>query len=225
MPTTCWPSIRGRAMRITRLNACGVPVVGLKSVIVSGGFVSVSMSPQYEDGEQTRKKNAAGELCVVDPGVPALAQIDTEIAFCDVNPDIWNVVTGQPLVLDGDSTAVGIRVGESVQSAWALEVWTDISGVACGATPMYGYFLLPFLFNGRLGDFTIEEAAMDLTLSSSTKRGSGWGVGPYDVVLDALDAPGPLLTAIGPKDHMHLQATTVAPPTIPADCGATELAA
>lgn len=212
-------------MRITRNNACGVPVIGPKSVVVSSGFVSVQMSPQYEDGEATRKKSASGELCVVDPGIPALAQIDAEINFCGVNPDIWNIVTGQPLVLDGDSNAVGIRIGESVQSAWGLEVWTDISGVACGATPLYGYFLLPFLFNGRLGDFTIEEAAMDLTLSSSTKRGSGWGVGPYDVVLDETDAAGPLLTAIGAKDHMHMQATAVAPPTVPADCSAVALAA
>lgn len=231
MPTTCWSSIRGRVMRFTRLNTCGAPVAGAKNTLVTGGFVSVSMSPQYEDGESTRKKNAAGELCLVDNGKAALAQIDTEINFCDINPDAWNIVTGQPLVLDLDGNAVGLRIGETVSSNWALEVWTDVPGVECdeeGLTP-YGYFLLPFLFDGKIGDFTIEETAMDLSLTSSTKRGSGWGLGPYNVDLNEPELPatepipGKLLTPIGPKDHFDMHVTYVAPPAIPADCSATAL--
>jgi hypothetical protein len=65
---------------------------------------------------------------------------------------------------------------------------------------------------------------MDLTLPSSTKRGSGWGVGPYDIVMDELAAPVPLTTAIGPRDHMHFQMTSVPQPTVPTDCGAVALA-
>lgn len=229
MPTTCWSPIRGRAMRVTKLNACGQWTAGPKMTVVSGGFVSVQLSMQYEDGEQTRKKNANGDICLSDPGKPALAQIDAEISFCGVDPDMYNIITGNPLVIDRNGDAVGIRVGEKVESYWALEVWTDVSGGDCGedgAVP-YGYLLLPLLFGGRIGDMTVEETAMDLTLSSSTKRGSLWGAGPYAVELhDAAvpedpAEPGGLLEEIGPKDHMHLGLTLVPPPT--EACGATAL--
>lgn len=229
MPTTCWSPIRGRAMRVTKLNACGEWSAGPKMMAVSEGFVSVQLSFQYEDGEQTRKKSANGELCVVDPGKPALAQIDAEINFCGVDPDLWNIISGNPLVVDRNGDATGLRIGERVDSNWALEVWTDVSGAACGEDDEvpYGYLLLPFLFGGKIGDLTVEEAAMDLTLSSSTKRNSLWGVGPYGVTYHdgtlPADPPvvGALLEAIGPKDHMHMDVVLVPPPT--GACGAAAL--
>lgn len=232
MPTTCWAPIRGKAMRVTRLNACGAWEAGPLMKIESDGYVSVNLSPQYEDGTQTRRKNANGNLCHVDNGRAALAQIDAEISFCDVDPDMWNIISGNPLVSDRAGTATGLRIGEKVDSNWALEVWTDVMGAACtdGDVP-YGYLLLPWLSGGRIGDMSVQEEAMDLTLSSSTKRGSLWGVGPYNVTLaDAAvpeDPPVPskLLTPIGPTDHMHMDVVYVPPPTITQACGATALAA
>lgn len=230
MPTTCWAPIRGKNMRITRLNACGAWEAGPMMKIESDGYVSVNMSPQYEDGEQTRRKNANGRLCRVDNGEPALAQIDVEISFCGIDPDAWNIVTGNPLVVDRAGDASGLRIGERVSSNWALEVWTDIMGGACdGDLVPYGYFLLPWLSGGRIGDMSVAEAAMDLTLSSSTKRGSQWGLGPYNVTMHdgATESdppvPGKLLEAIGPTDHMHMEVVYLPPPTVTQECGAQVL--
>lgn len=228
MPTECWSPIRGAAMRVTRLNSCGLWVAGPMMTCSSDGYVSVTLSFQYEDGETTRKKNASGRLCVNDRGEAALAQIDAEINFCGVDPDMWSIITGNTVVLDREGVGVGMRIGERVKSNWALEVWTDLVGAACdGDSVPYGYLLLPWLDGGRIGDMAVEEAAMDLTLSSSTKAGSQWGVGPYAVDLhDGATAqdppvPGPLLTPIGPRDHMDIHKTYVPPPA-PA-CGATTL--
>lgn len=228
MPTECWAPIRGRAMRLTRLNACGAWTAGPLMTLATGGFVSVGLSFQYEDGEQTRKKNANGDICQSDPGKPALAQIDAEINFCGIDPDAYNIITGNPLVVDREGKATGLRIGEKVNSNWALEVWTDVSGATCeGADVPYGYLLLPWFFGGRIGDMTVEEAAMDLTVSSSTKRGSQWGVGPYAVTLkdgaapEDPGVPSPLLTPILATDHMHMDIVLVPPPV--AACGATTL--
>jgi hypothetical protein len=56
--------------------------------------------------------------------------------------------------------------------------------------------------------------------SARTEHASGWGVGPYNVVnkLSAPTGPSPLLDAITSEDHMHLQLTTLAPPS--PSCGA-----
>lgn len=230
MPTECWSPIRGRAMRVTKLNACGAAVPGPKITVVSEGFVSVQLTFNYEDGEVTRKKNANGDICVSDPGKPALSGIDAEIAFCGVDPEMYGIITGNPVVMNRDGDATGIRIGEKVDSNWALEVWTDLVGAACtGNTQPFGYLLLPWLFGGRIGDKTVEEAAMDLTVSSSTKRDSLWGVGPYNVTLHdgATESdppvPGPLLEAIGARDHFHMDKVLVPPPV--GACGAIALAA
>jgi len=48
-----------------------------------------------------------------------------------------------------------------------------------------------------------------------TKGGNTWGVGPYNVLMDATVPPGaaaPLPTALDPYDHLLLIDTAVAPP-------------
>lgn len=230
MPTNCWPSIRGLAMRVTKVDACGNPVAGPKSSLISDGFISISLSPQYEDGEETRTKNAAGLICINDKADDQLVRFEVEASLCGVNPDLFTLVTGQAVVLNAAGDAVGNRFsGTTISTGYALEVWTDIPSAACesGDQP-FGYFLLPFLKGGRIGDFTIEEAAANFTLTSSTRQGSGWGVGPYDVVMNegagaGPAVPGPLVEAIGSKDHFHMEQTTVAPPTVTADCAAKAL--
>jgi hypothetical protein len=50
---------------------------------------------------------------------------------------------------------------------------------------------------------------------SRTRENSGWGTGPYNVLdtgTPPTSTPAELLTPIGPKDHFHMQETTLAPP-------------
>lgn len=230
MPTTIWPTIRSHVVRATSLDSCGAPIIGPKSTCVSDGHISIKLSPQYEDGEETNQKNAAGKLKVVDKAPDQLKYINFELAFMQVNPDIFNQVTGQPIVLDHAGNAVGIRIGETVEANVAVETWTDVPGTACGADgKAYGYALLPWIKGGRLGDFSFENALATFTLSGRTSADSQWGIGPYNVVLNAGAAPedpavaGKLLTAIAADQHIHMEPTTVAPPAV--TVGAVELTA
>jgi len=209
--------IRGRRMRITRLDECGAPVVGPTSVRVSKGFVSVGLSPQYEDADAISVTNAAGEVEFNEQGDSTLTSMQAEIAFTRVDPDLISLITGNETVVDQAAVAVGFRMsgGVPILGGWALEVWSDLGGQACAGGRSYGYFLLPFLRGGKLGDFTVENGAASFSVTSSTREGSQWGVGPYDVVMGGTEqAPvaGPLLTEIAPQDHFHLQTTVVAPP-------------
>jgi hypothetical protein len=223
MPTTIWPTIRSHVVRTTSLDSCGSPIIGPKSTCVSDGHISIKLSPQYEDGEETNQKNAAGKLKVVDKAPDQLKYFNFEIAFMQVDPDIFNQVTGQPIVLDHAGTAVGIRIGETVDANVAVETWTDIPGTACGPDgKSYGYALLPWIKGGRLGDFSFENALATFTLTGRTSADSLWGTGPYDVVLHAPVAPattpaaGPLLTELGSDQHFHMEPTSVAPPAVTA---------
>lgn len=227
MATVCPSIVRGVVYRLTRLDDCGVPVVGAATTVV-GKFVSVAKSPQYEDSDPIRTLDASGDLCINEPGTTSLAQSDLTIILCVQDPDAINIMTGAPTVVDA-ATPTPNRVGYrqqcgKVTANFALEVWSEVGGQACvdGAKEYY-YALYPFVTNAKFGDDTIENAANMLTITASAFCNSGWGVGPYDVVPGVADAPGPLLTPMGPADLDNFQVTTIAPPA-PA-CGATALAA
>lgn len=208
-----WAPVRGKRIRLTRLTTTAAPDAGAAASGVSKGFITVKVTPQYDDGEAVRQKTADGDLCINEPGQVVLQNIAVEVQFCGVDPDLASLITGQPVVLDGTGAAVGLRLagGVPITGGFALETW---SGVA-GNQAAWGYFLLPYLYGGKLSEFTIENGAANFTVTTESREGSAWGTGPYNVVDTAAIAPavpGKLLTAIGAKDHVHLQYTTIAPP-------------
>lgn len=211
--------VRGRAMRVTRLDGCGRVALGADSQITSDGFISVGLTANNEEGETISVTNAAGKVCILDEPNPQFTGYSLEVQFCGVDPELFSLMTGQPLVLSADGTeAVGFRVNSQVDvgdSGFALELWSSVPVAACDASggSSYGYFLVPFSKGGTLGDLTVENGAINFTLSgASSKDGSEWGVGPYDVVRDATGAAGPLNEPIDDGDHLHVELTTVPPP-------------
>jgi hypothetical protein len=208
-------------MRVTRLDGCGRPQFGACSQVVSEGFISVGLSAVVNEGEAITVTNAAGKTCISDQACAEFGGYTVEMTFCDVDPDLFALLSGQEKVLDSKGDAVGFRMSQDVSgcdSGFALEVWAGVPGQACSDDPnaqgAYGYILLPFVQGGVLGDFTIENAAINFSVTgAATKPGSSWNVGPYDVVLSGVaNTPGPLATPIKRGDHLHVQYTEVAPP-------------
>lgn len=227
--TICSTMARGARMRLTRLDSCGAPVEGACSTVVTSGFVSVGVTPVYRDPDEIEIVNANAELCITDRTCPQFKWDELEMIFCNVDPDIWNIITGDALVLNDAVApeAVGFRQsGQDLCTAnFALEIWSNITGQVCTdpTEKAYGYWLFPFVGQGTVGDFSFENDGLQLTLNAITFAGSPWGVGPYptvrrDATTGTLEA---LLTAIGPSDHMHFEQTTAPPPA--AECGCTAL--
>lgn len=221
VPSSPFNIVRGRVMRVTLLDDCcsvyedSPPAC---EVVVSDGIISAAMTAEIEAGESIRDRNWAGALCAVDRTPDSFLFWNLEITFCNVNPALISLMTGSPLELDG-STAVGFRTveGQSTQNV-AIEFWTGTTPVACapGEDPTLGYHLFPCVSGGRVGDYTVENGRADFIVSGAfTKSGSGWGVGPYDVI----DNPAaPLDVAIQDDEHSLLRTTTVAAPTADPDC-------
>jgi len=226
MPTQCWNSVRGRRLRATRVDACGAPVTGTCSQVVTDGFVTISFSPEIAEGEDIEVRKADGTLCISDQGCPELKWINVEAEFCQVDPDLFSLFTGYPTVMDWEANAVGVRITSEIEcdAGAAMELWTDVPGQVCGSTAAkpWGYFLLPWIKHAIISDFEITNDATTFTLTGRTQAGSLWGVGPYDVdPTDATNTPGKLRTAIGPSEHLDLHLTTVPPPA--AQCGCQAL--
>jgi len=228
MTSQCFSLVRGRVMRVTKLDGCGQVLLGASSQAVSDGFISVALTANNEEGETISVTNAAGKICVMDEPAPEFTGYTIEVQFCGVDPELFSLMTGQDVVMDAaGEDAVGLRINSGVNvndSGFALELWSNVPVAACDESggASYGYFLIPFVKGGTLGDLTVENGAVNFTLTGArSKDGSGWNVGPYDVVRDDASAASPLLAPIDSKDHLHLQLTTVPPPE--SSCGAVEL--
>lgn len=223
-----FPLLRGRTMRATKLNGCGVPVVGPESVATTDGYVSVALTAEVNDAEEIVVTNANGQTCVRDPGCAEFKGYNVEITFCNVDPCLFSMLTGQDTVNAANGDAIGFRMNskkKACDSAFALEVWSGVPGVACqGQTAesgSFGYVVLPFVRAGVIGDFTIENAAVTFTMTGAvTLDGNSWLEGPYDVYSDGVLPDGPLPEPLDKDDHLAVLYTTVAPPEPTEGCTA-----
>lgn len=211
--------IRGKRMRATLVDANGRPVVGEDSVVTTKGYTTVSYTTNSEEGEAITVPNANGETCVSEPASPTFTGFGVEAEFCDVDFSLFEILTGQELVLDEDGQAIGITESTDVSIAdvnFALEIWTgaDTKGAnaSTGSQGQFGYILTPFLSGGLISDITIENGAVTFTITGmATKNGSAWGKGPHAVEL-VNGVPAPLRTALKANDHRRIMIVEVAPP-------------
>lgn len=221
--------VQGLMLRATLVDECGEVVVGDCAYATSKCFASIAMSDNVEDGEEFKTKAADGTFCVNQRAKPQLNWIEVTGTLRGVDPELVAILTGSPLIYDGDGIAVGIQTTTTdyASASFALEVWTGtgktVGAAVCeGGDLYYGYLLLPWITEGVIGDITIENAAADFTFSGITSNGSAWGQGPYDVVTTSLGAASPLLEEIGTDVHRHMQWTTLAPPAAVVGCQALD---
>lgn len=214
--------LRGRRIRLTRTDGCGRPVIGEASTAVSKGFISISFTANTSDTEEILVTNASGDRCVFEPANTELTGYALEIEFCEVDPDLFSLVTGQDVVLDENGNSTGFDVDTDVDlsaQGFALELWMGAGtseGDACstdGSGGNFGYLLLPFLRGGIVGDFTVENGAVTFTITgANTRDGNAWGVGPYSDIQMSGATAGPMLTPVKSTTALRLITTSVAPP-------------
>lgn len=231
MTSVCFTPWKIPRVRVTQLNSCGLPITGC-STVVSDGIISIEMTKEYEEREEFFVKNGDGTFCVRETNPPILKWINLVITFCNVDPELVNILTGNPTYLNDAAapSAIGYSVDENAAttSNFALEGWTRLASspsLPCTGSVEYGYGLFPWVKEGTIGDMTFENGVANFVVNARTSSTSPWGLGPYFV--DYSDnpvgstTPVRLLTPIGSRQHMRMFVTRLAPPT--AACGCTTL--
>ncbi|RZF02818.1 hypothetical protein [Streptomyces albidoflavus] len=224
--TECPSFLRGNVMRVTRLNGCGQPQYGDRNQVTSDGFVTVKMSAEIEEGEETSVTKANGKTCISDKSPDQLKWYTLEMEFCQVDPDLVQMInpTWEP-VFDAEGDIIGFdAIGElDASTGFGLELWMDVYGetdtcLGQEAQGEWGYLLLPWCSGGAPGDLEINSGAVSFNFTARTKVGNNWRRGPYNVVLNDVNIPAPLLKAVPKKAHYRLITTAVRPPE--PECGA-----
>lgn len=219
----CFSVVRGKRIRATRLDECGAPPdpETEDSQVTSSGFISVAYAMEYEDGDEHIQKNADGELCINDRSCDVFKRVSVTITLCNVDPDLINLLTGNPSEVDAAGENVGFRISENAGcDNFAFELWSGIPSQDCdseGGRP-YGYLLLPYVTNGTVRDITVENGPTTFEVQAWTKGNGDWGQGPYNVVTaEDGTTPTALDDPILNGQHLLLRETLLAPPD--ATCG------
>lgn len=206
------------AVRFTQVNECGVPIVGATSGYTSEcAASSISLEPELDETDDVIYKAPNGTLCAVKRGCSTLLGYNITLNLMQVSPELTEVLTGSPVVLDSTGAVVGNDTcAIQCRAGFALEFWTELIEPTCTTTgtARYLYGLVPWITNGLIGELEIGSEAVNLEVTGSSRAGGGWGTGPYDVVSTTSPAvtPGRLLTPLGATCHRRLQTTTVSPP-------------
>lgn len=212
--------LRSKRIRATLLNAAAQPLVGDSSVVTTKGFVTLTMTSNTEEGEAINVVNAGGETCISEAATPTWTGVAVEAEFCEVDFALFEILTGQAVVVDADGVAIGITESTDVDLSavkFALEMWMGAStsaAPAAGSQGFYGYVLLPHLGGGVIGDVTLQNGAITFTISGmQTKNGGNWGAGPHAVQLVG-GVPAVLSTPMLSNDHRRIMIVEVAPPAV-----------
>lgn len=215
--------LRGRVARVTRVDACGRFILGEYNQAVTEGVIEVTLTENTTETEAIDQANMAGKRCVYEPAEPSLVGYGVVATFCEVDYEVFEIITKQPLVFDAFGRVVGIEPDTKISltgEGFGLEVWMGSQGADVCDDPdaegEFGWLLLPLLKGGILGGFAVNNGAITFTITgASTRDGSGWGRGPYAVEM-GLDGPDRLFQPVSKTAPIRLQSVTVAPP-LPTD--------
>jgi hypothetical protein len=222
MSSKSYPSIGLHTVRVTVEDVCGIPAWGDAVQCVSDGFVSVAITANYTDIAEKRQNNGRGLPCTRRPASATFDDLTGVITFCGVEPAIYSRMTGAPMVVDAETgDVIGFDDDTSVDLMavrWGLEGWSeafDVNDCDDEGNVPYWYYAWPSFAGGRAGDYTLEDALVNFTVTDAhTMGGAGWGVGPYNVTRDENGDPSPLIDALTKYKHGRRFVTTVAPPEV-----------
>lgn len=167
-------SISGVAVRATRLQPSGEVAVGEQASYVMESFISVSFTPEYEDGDEFTQKAANGTVCATYKAPDTLKRVNIEVAVCNPDPEFSELVAGGLLLQDGDESVGYASAGVGVDAnpnGISLEVWSRAiqEGKPASVNP-YWRWLFPYVILRPSGERVIENGLLANTFE-------GWGVG------------------------------------------------
>ena len=123
MATKKLKSIKGRTMRLTRLDECGAPDTAAEcGMIVTDGFIKVTLSNEVQAGQEYTQDNAWGDACIDEKDPDRIKWVNVAISMCEVDPEVLDMVGGANPVIVGADT-IGATFGTAANpGAFAIEV-------------------------------------------------------------------------------------------------------
>lgn len=171
-------SIQGVSVRVTRLDAAGNLLNGAGDSYVTSGFMRLSFTPEYEEGDEITEKNANGVVCVTYKAPDTLKRITMELAICEPDAELTALISGGLLLrknVNGTDQSIGWAapgVGDDpAGNGVAIEAWSHAvkDGKKASILP-YFHWVFPYAKLRQSGDRVIENGMLATTFE-------GYGLG------------------------------------------------
>lgn len=184
-------SIQGVSIRVTRLDASGNLLNEAGDSYTTSGFMRLSFTPEYEEGDEITEKGADGTVCVTYKAPDTLKRITMELAICEPDPELTQLISGGLLLRKNLGTFASPdrkSIGWSSPSTGddpagygvAIETWSHaiIDGKKAASLP-YFHWVFPYAKLRLSGDRVIENG-----LLANTFEGYGLGNTAFSLGLD-----------------------------------------
>lgn len=177
-------SIQGVSIRVTRLDAAGNLLNQPGDSYTTSAFMRISFTPEYEEGDEITEKSANGAICVSYKAPDTLKRITMELAICEPDPELTNLVSGGLLLrknlgTDSSTNANFKSVGwaspgvgdDPAGNGVAIEAWSFAvkDGKRAASLP-YFHWVFPYVRLRQSGDRVIENGMLATTFE-------GYGLG------------------------------------------------
>jgi hypothetical protein len=179
-------SIQGVSIRVTRLDAAGNLLNGAGDSYTTSAFMRVSFTPEYEEGDEITEKNANGVVCVTYKSPDTLKRITMELAICEPDPELSNLISGG-LLLRKDVNGVSKSVGWAAPAVGddpagfgvAIEAWSHAirDGKKANTLP-YFHWVFPYAKLRQSGDRVIENGMLATTFEGFGLGNTQFASGP-----------------------------------------------
>ena len=183
-------SIQGVSIRVTRLDANGNLLNGPGDSYVTSAFMRLSFTPEYEEGDEITEKSANGTVCVTYKSPDTLKRITMELAICEPDPELSNLVSGG-LLLRKNLGTFGAPNNQSI--GWAapgvgddpagngvaIEAWSHAvkDGKKAGTLP-YFHWVFPYAKLRQSGDRVLENGLLANTFEGYGLGNANFGSAP-----------------------------------------------
>lgn len=184
-------SIQGVAIRVTRLDASGNLLNSAGDSYTTSAFMRISFTPEYEEGDEIVEKSANGSICVSYKAPDTLKRVTMELAICEPDPELTNLISGGLLLRKNlgtfaspDKKSIGWsspNVGDDPAGfGVAIEAWSfAVKDGKRAATLPYFHWVFPYARLRQSGDRVIENGML-----ATTFEGYALGNALFDDGLD-----------------------------------------
>ena len=123
---TASPHLKLVAIRATRLNADCTYALGANNVVITAAAVRMAITTDIEAGDEITARNGDGVQCLSIRDPDSLKRLNIEMELCVRDPELVELLTGSPLVLDAAGDTVGgVRQSGTIDHPGAfVEIWT-----------------------------------------------------------------------------------------------------
>jgi hypothetical protein len=184
-------SIQGVSIRVTRLDASGNLLNEPGDSYTTSAFMRLSFTPEYEEGDEITEKGANGAVCVTYKSPDTLKRITMELAICEPDPELTQLLSGGLLLRKNlgtyaspDRKSIGwsspATGDDPAGNGVAIETWSHaiIDGKKASSLP-YFHWVFPYAKLRLSGDRVIENG-----LLANTFEGYGLGNTAFSSGLD-----------------------------------------